>query len=260
VKLFDAATVKTGTGKWERGWDSDARAASGVSVYLSECDPAVTTDVIGQAEADTDEACFYHVHPYAVLATLRRGTRGEQDDDQAWLARVVRESAEVPVGRGLLLRQGDSDVWLGNPDVTEIPAPVLTDTAGVQKAVSDARAAYFHSTLGLGDPILHVNPGNALALKNAGVLQLDPVTGDDRTVWGDVVVISEGYSDIPGMSAVPPAFFTGPLEITLSEVTAEMVVRAVRQNKAMFQVSMIAAIDTPPQGIVRIGPPPAVTP
>lgn len=260
MKLFDAATVKTGTGNWERGWDSDARAASGVSVYLAECDPTVTTDVIGQSATDTEEACYYHVHPFSVMATLRRGVRGAQPDDETWLARALREAAEIPVARGLLVQQGNSEVWIGDPSVTQIPAPTAGDKAALQQAVSDARTAYFHTTLGLGEPILHVNPGNALALKDAGIIQLDPVNGEDRTVWGDVAVISEGYSNIPGLSAVPPAFFTGPLEITLSDVTPELVIQAVRQNKTMLQVQMIAAIDTPPQGIVRIGPAPAVTP
>jgi hypothetical protein len=128
----------------------------------------------------------------------------------------------------------------------------------VAAAVSDARRIFFQRTLGL-KPILHVNPGNAILLKKAGVVELDPANGEDRTAWGDPVVISDGYYDIPDLSAVPVAFWTGPLEITLSEIKNEDVIRAVRRNQQVLQASLLAAIDTPPCAMVRIGAAPAPT-
>jgi hypothetical protein len=217
--------------------------------------------VIGtEADEATDEACAYRVIPFGFIAEMRRAVRMAKDDDEDWLVGAVKESSEIPVARGLLVQLGNapriSDTWIGNAQATEIPAPVLTDNTAVATAVADARSAFFSQTIGI-QPILHVNPGAAIVLKKAGVVELDPVNGEDRTAWGDPVVISEGYSDIPNLTPVPLAFFTGPLKITLSEINREDVVNAVRQNRKMFQVSRVVAIDTLPCGIVRIGAPPA---
>lgn len=263
MKLLDAAEVEwAARGNWERGWDGDSRACGGLHVFLSECDPDVTADVIG-AEGEDGADCGYRVIPFGIVATLNRTVRMARDDDDQWLADQLKAGAEIPVSRGLLVRQGQGtalgETWIGSPDAEEIPAPTLTDNAAVATAVSDGRRAFFRRTIGL-QPILHVNPGNALVLKNAGVLQLDPTTGDDRTVWGDPVVISEGYYDIPDLSAVPLAFWTGPIKIKLTDVNREDTAFAVRQNKRMHQATMIAAIDTLPCAIVRIGPAPAPTP
>lgn len=258
MKLLDAAEVKTGTGDWTRGWDSEERGCGNVVVYLQHCDVAEATDVVGDStDLDhTDTDCGYRVIPFGIVAALVRNVRASQDDDADWLKTALREAAEIPVARGLLIQQADGDTWIGNPDVQEIPAPALTDKAAVQKAVTDARSAFFAKTFNLA-PILHVNPGAALALKDAGVIQLDPTSGDDRTVWGDPVVISEGYTDIPDLTAVPVAFWTGPIEITLSAVNDEDIVRSTRQNKVMHQATMVAAIDTAPCAMVRIGAAPA---
>lgn len=262
MKLLDAAEVETREGQdWTHGWDSDTRGCGGVTVWLSECDPDVVADVVGDSSDLLGDAdCGYRVIPFGIVATLARNTRNAREDDTEWLSRALREGSEIPVARGLLLRQGRGstlgDTWIGNPDVQEIPAPTMTDAAAVRAAVTDARAMFFRKTFAL-DPILHVNPENALDLKAAGVIQIDPVTGDDRTVWGDPVVISQGYYDIPGLTAVPPAFFTGPIKITLSAVNQEDVVLAWRANKSLQEVTRLAAIDTPPCAMVRIGPAPA---
>lgn len=270
MKLLDAATVKPGTGEWEHGWEGDSRVCGGISLYLSECDPAVTSDIIGDQETEetAEEACTYRVVPFGFVATLRRNVRSSKPDDEAWLVQALRDSAEIPVSRGLLIRQGmgiarrddatvvGSDTWIGNPDVHTIPAPAPGDSNAVASAVAQGRAWFFGHTIGI-KPILHVNPGYAITLKKAGVLELDPANGEDRTAWGDPVVISEGYSDIGGLTPVPMAFWTGPIEITLSDVDVEELIRAVRQNKQMHQVTMRAAIDTPPCAMVRIGAAPA---
>jgi hypothetical protein len=273
VKLLDAATVTPGTGDWERGWDGDPRECSGISVYLSECDPEATSDVIGDQDGDDPtDACAYRVVPFGIVAELRRSTRSAQEDDVEWLSAQLRASAEIPVSRGLLVRQGmgiarrddasvvGSDTWIGNPDVHQIPAPAPDDSNAVASAVAEGRAWFFGHTIGIS-PILHVSPAYAITLKKAGVVELDPANGEDRTVWGDPVVISEGYSDIGGLSPVPMAFWTGPIEITLGEVDAEEIIRQVRTNRSLIQATMRAAIDTPPCAMVRIGAAPApVTP
>jgi hypothetical protein len=263
VKLLDAATVETrGRGEpWERGWDADPRGCGGISVWLSQCDPAVTADVIGtQAAEDAADDCAYRVVPFGFIAEMRRNVRMARDDDENWLADALKASAEIPVARGLLVRQDQGaalgETWIGSPRAFEIAAPALTDANAVAAAVADARSEFFNRTIGL-QPILHINPGNAIALKKAGVVELDPVNGEDRTAWGDQVVISEGYSDIPDLTAVPMAFFTGPIDVTLSDVNKEDVIRAVRMNRMIYQTSMIAAIDTLPCAIVRIGAAPA---
>jgi hypothetical protein len=269
VKLLDAAEVEwkpRDAGGWTRGWDGDSRACGTIHVYLSECDPDVTADVIGDqaTEDDPSEDCGYRVVPFGIVASMVRSTRMAKDDDAQWLADALKASAEIPVSRGLLVRQGMGtalgDTWLGNPQVDSVPAPTLTDANAVADAVSAARRIFFEKTIGI-QPILHVNPANAIMLKKAGVVELDPANGQDRTAWGDPVVISEGYYDIPDLSAVPAAFWTGPIKITLSEVNEEEVAQAVRQNRRMNQVTMIAAIDTLPCAMVRIGAAPApVTP
>lgn len=258
MKLLDAANVETkAPGGWERGWDGDSRVCGNVSIYLAECDPAVTADVLGDRDDEgVVDDCGYVVRPFGIVAQFYRNTRSAQDDDQDWLAKQFLAAAEIPVSRGLLIRQGSGDTWIGNPDVEQVAAPALTDTTATGAAIAEARRRFFRKTIGI-DPILHVNPDNALALKRAGVLELDPVTGNDRTAWGDQVVISSGYYDVPGLTANPVAFYTGPVEISLSTPRAEDVVVAVQQNKIMYQATMIAAIDTPPCAMVRVGAAPA---
>jgi hypothetical protein len=267
VKLLDAAEVKPGTGNWEQGWDGDPRGCGGVSVYISDpCDPDAGQDVIGSA-ADADgrnpasvDDCSYRVVPFGFVAEMVRSTRMSKDDDMDWLAGALKESSEIPVARGLLVQTGvaprENTTWIGNDQATEIAAPALTDNNAVADAVAAGRSAFFAKTIGLR-PILHVNPGRAITLKKAGVVELDPNNGDDRTAWGDPVVISEGYSDIPDLSPVPLAFWTGPLEITLGDVNREDVVKATRMNRTLLQVTRMAAIDTLPCAIVRIGAAPA---
>jgi hypothetical protein len=262
VNLFDAATVKTGTGDWHLGWDGDSRVCGNFAMYLSECDPDTIADVIGSQE-DTEAAtdCGYRVIPYGLIAEFTRNVRSERDDDPDWLRESFMESAEIGVARGLLVRQGRgaarSDVWLGNPDVEGLPGVDLADANATAAAVSEGRRRFFGKTFGI-KPILHVNPTNAIALKKAGVVELDPVNGEDRTAWGDPVVMSNGYYDIPDLTAVPSTFWTGPLDITLSEIKPEDVVRAARRNQVLFQASMLAAIDTDPCAMVRIGPAPVL--
>jgi hypothetical protein len=260
VKMLDAAEVQTkASGGWERGWDGDTRPCGGMHVYLSDCDPAVNSDVIG-VEGTNPDHCAYRVVPFGIVADMTRSTRMAQEDDAQWLARALNEAAEIPVSRGLLVRQGMGsalgDTWLGNVLVEEVAAPDLTDANATAATISEGRRIFFQKTLGL-QPILHVNPTNAVALRKAGVVELDPQNGEDRTVWGDTVVISEGYYDIPDLTAVPVAFWTGPIKVTKSEVATEDVVRAIRQNLSMNQVTMVAAIDTLPCAMVRIGAAPA---
>jgi hypothetical protein len=262
MKLLDAAEVVTeDPDNWRLGWDGDARGCGNVAVYLSECEPDEVADIVGDSsDLMGGMSCGYRVIPFGFIATLARNSRTMQEDDAQWLATALRDGSEIPVARGLLIRQGRGaalgDTWIGNPDVQEIPAPALTDQAAVRAAVTDARAEFFRRTFAI-EPVLHVNPTNALDLRSAGVIQIDPVTGDDRTVWGDPVVISQGYYDIPGLSAVPPAFFTGPIKIRLSTVNTEDVLVSAQRNQSLQQVSRMAAIDTPPCAMVRIGPAPA---
>jgi hypothetical protein len=261
VKLLDAAEVlPRGTGDgWSRGWDGDARVCSGVHVYLSECDPDATADVFG-TEADIEYDCGYRVIPFGIVAELDRKTIASRNDDEDWLRAALKESSEIGVARGLILRQGWGsalgDTWIGNPSAEEIPAPTLTDLPAVAAAISAGRKAFFAKTFGI-QPILHVNPEHITVLKNAGVIQLDPVNDLTETVWEDPVVVSEGYYDIDGMTATPLAFWTGPIKITLSDVNKEEIIAATRQNRLRYQVSLLAAIDTPPCAIVRIGAAPA---
>jgi hypothetical protein len=272
VRLFDAAEVREeAPGGWERGWDGDSRMCGNVSVYLSECDPAATADVIGEAAGDPGAIndCGYRVIPFGIVAEFRRSNRSTKPDDENWLVDAMWESAEMPVARGLLVRQGmglvtagagpvdvATDVWLGNADVEAIPAPALTDGNAVAAAVSDARSRFFRKTIGVR-PIFHVNPGAAIWMKKAGVIEMDPNSGEARTAWGDPAVISDGYGDVPGLTASPVGFFTGPIEITLSRPKPEDVIQAVRRNITVFQATMVAAIDTPPCAMVRIGDAPA---
>jgi hypothetical protein len=262
VKLLDAAEVETReTNGWERGWDGDPRGCGGVSVYIQDpCEPTAS-DVIGsEADEATADMCAYRVIPFGFIAEMRRGVQMSRNDDEQWLADALKLGSELPVARGLLVQMGTdpriSDTWIGNDQSSEVAAPAVTDATAVAASVAEARSIFFQKTIGL-QPILHVNPGVAIVLKKAGVVELDPVNGEDRTAWGDRVVISEGYGDIDGLTPVPLAFFTGPLKITLSPVNQEDVVNAVRQNRKMYQVSRVAAIDTLPCAIVRIGAAPA---
>jgi hypothetical protein len=261
VKLLDAAEVlPRGDGDgWSHGWDGDSRVCSGIHVYLSECDPDVTADVIGTDDFDAGD-CGYRVIPFGIVAELDRKTRSSRDDDEDWLRQALKNSAEIPVSRGLIVRQGWGstlgDTWIGNGNAFEVPAPVLTDATAVADAVSTGRAEFFRRTFGI-TPILHVNPSNAIMLGKAGVIALDPVNGDNRTAWGDPVVISDGYYSIPDLTATPMAFWTGPIKIMLSDVLKEETIREVRTNQERIQVTMLAAIDTPPCAMVRIGAAPA---
>lgn len=262
MKLLDAAEVKEdASGDWAHGWDGDSRVCSGVHVYLSECDPDVTADVIGTDDYIEDD-CGYRVIPFGIIAELDRKTVMARPDDADWLRSALRNAAEIPVSRGLLVRQGMGtalgDTWLGNPNVTQVAAPDIADANAVAGSVSEGRRIFFQNTFGI-TPILHVNPDNVIALRKAGVVDLDPLNGENRTAWGDPVVISDGYYDIPDLTAVPMAFWTGPITIKLSDVNQEEVIHSTRRNRERYQVTMLAAIDTPPCAMVRIGPAPAPT-
>lgn len=263
MKLLDAAEVEIkARGGWEQGWNGDPRGCGGVSIYIQDpCEPATTSDVVGtEADENTVDQCAYRVIPFGYVAEMRRNVRMAQEDDGAWLAKALKASSEIPVARGLLVQIGVAgrlgDTWIGNPEATQIAAPALTDQAAVGTAVGAARTAFFSKTIGV-QPILHVSSAAATALVQADVVGFSPVDGEAKTIWGDPVVISEGYDPIPGMTALPVAFFTGPVKITLSDVNEEDVIQATRLNRVMFQASQIAAIDTLPCAIVRIGPAPA---
>jgi len=252
VRLLDAATVTTGTGDWNRGKSVDDREA-GLSIYLADCDPDVTSDVIGD---DGSIVCPYRTHAFPLVATLRRNSRLEAADDPAWLKKALAEHNEMGIGMSLLVQQGLSDVYLGNPEVLEIADPGVADMGAFIKALSDARKAFFQRSANL--PIMHVHPDVSPALRAAGVIVINPQDGQDYNAWGDPTVISEGYYDIAGCTPNPRVFFTGPISITLSDINEEEIMRAVQQNQSMIQVTQEALIDTSPRAMVRLGAAPEV--
>jgi hypothetical protein len=247
VRLLDAAEVTTGTGNWNRGESVDDREA-GLSIYLADCDPDVTADVIGD---DGTIVCPYRTHAFPIVATLRRNTRTQKPDDETWLKKALAEHNEMAVGMGFLVRQGLSDVWVGSPEALEVPDPGLADLDAFIQAISNARKEFFQRSA--NRPIMHVHPDIAPKLRVAGVITINPQDGQDYSAWGDMVVISEGYYDLPGMTAAPRVFFTGPIKITLSPINEEKVMQAIQQNREEIQVTQEALIETSPRAIVRIG-------
>ena len=260
MKLLDAAEVNTrAPGNWERGEDVDAREC-GTTIWLEHCDPAAGGNVIGDRDDLAQEVCPYYAETFGISASITRNSRMMNEDDASWLERVLKENSEIAVARSLLVRQGASDVWLGHEDVGSVANPGLGDPVAFGDAVNAARKLYFQRAV--PPPLMHVAPGAATRLKSAGVIDVDPKSGEAYSIWGDPVVISEGYYDVDGLSNVPPVFFTAPITITMSAVNQEDTTWEARNrtNQHMLQVTRLARVETPPCAMVRVGAAPSVTP
>jgi hypothetical protein len=239
MRLLEAANVEESGGNWGLGWNEQDRHC-GLHVYLGDvCVPEDTsTDVIGSAASESES---YRVSPFSVSARLTRSWMCALPDDERWLGAAVLEATEMAVGRALVTEAVDGSVnWIGAPGVPAV--------GGTPADVAVGRQRWFEANGGRGDPLLHVGIKNLPGLAKEFIVMRD--NGELVSIWGDPVVVSPGYGDLP------LAFWTGPVEIRLSPVdVAEEF--AARHNLGVVLGARFAAVNLSPCMMVRVGTVPA---
>lgn len=233
MRLLDVATVVTTDSHFPTEGDSRACAVDIVLQEVCVTDP--TGGIVVDATGDGDS---YRFEPFGIIGTFTRRVACARDDDKSWFENAVKDATERALGRALVTKPYDeAEVWLGGAAVTE--------TAGV----AAARAAWRDHHV--GPMILHVAPSDLPGLVDGDVVKVSDDGKKHFTVWGDPVVVNDGYEKFP-------AFWTGEITIHLSSVQSDaMVWREIRANRMSYQFNRVATIDTPPCAIVRTGPMPA---
>jgi hypothetical protein len=258
VKLLDAATVNPQdrmANHWQMGYKGVSRECA-VSVELQvPCPPdsstaawdATVTPLIGTV---TSTKTQYDVTPVPIRYYLRQSVSCEQDDDKDWFTEAVIAKTDYAVSRALVMETPTgADTWVGAAGVQSVSLAGNT-AANWRTAVAAARKLWVHSVVSRNEhPILHVPPLLAGDLLGAGLLQINGPEEVD-SIWGDRVVISDGYDD----PATPHVFFTGEIIVRLSELDEEGGVGYDhRINEYSLEAHRWAAIDLAPCAIVRVG-------
>jgi hypothetical protein len=163
----------------------------------------------------------YPARPFVVRAEVAPSVRCSIPGGAAWLTSVTEEALSFAVARALTVTPnpgyGADQVWIGADGVTAVPAAGdVRTTPGAEAlalAIAVARARWFRLVArepGVA-PILHLSPLAVPALARLVMLRL---SGDDYvTVWGDPVVMDEGYDPIDLDAGAPVAFWTPPFEV-----------------------------------------------
>lgn len=259
MKLIDTATVNPQdrwTGHWEMGYPGVSRECA-VQIELQvACPPdpataawdATVTPLIGNVNSTKAQ---YDVTPVPIAYYLRQSVTCEQDDDKLWFTEAVNAKTDYVLSRALVVETPTgSDTWMGATGVQSVALAATPTVANWRTSVAAARKLWTHSVVSRNDhPILHVPPVLAGDLVGAGLLQINGPEEVD-SIWGDKVVISDGYDD----PTTPHVFFTGEIIIRLGELAFEGPARYDhRLNDYILEARRYAAIDLAPCAIVRVG-------
>jgi len=260
MKLLDVATVnpqdRVAGQHWRMGYRGVSRECA-VSVELQvPCPPdpataawnATVTPLIGTVDSTKAQ---YDVTPVPIRYYLRQSVTCEQDDDKDWFKDAVQAKTDYVVSRALVMETPTgSDTWVGAAGVQSVTLAASPTAANWQTSVAAARELWVKSVVSRNDhPILHVPPSLAGQLMLAGLLQINGPEQVD-SIWGDKVVISDGYDD----PATPHVFLTGEIIVRLSELDDEGGPRYDRRlNDYILEAHRWAAIDLAPCAIVRVG-------
>jgi hypothetical protein len=244
MDLLDVAEVNPDSERWTNYLGLN-RVARECGVWVLRTDPCEDTsgDVIGD---DTSRAGQYTTRPFFYEARLTRSVACELPDDAPWTMRALKEQNDRVAGNALVVQAiADTDSYTGHADVASVTWTTTTDvTKG--DSVTAGRKLWTDTIAGAGvHPIMHVPPSIAPALARAGIL----LAGQDKNIWGDVVVINSGYD-----STNPRVFWTGPIKIYLSTVEDPGLMRIPRTNDSLVSVNQMVMVDVAPCTIVRVGP------
>jgi len=228
MRLLEYATVVVGNGHWMKGWqEQDRMSALDIKVF----DPCGVGDV---PLIESEGADLYDIRPFGIKAGIHRSLTCSEDDDQKWLREITKLAAEPGVGLAACIEAAaGNDTWIGDGNVNE----AATIQAG----------RVLWKTHNVGPPALHLADDKVVtALTSHEILAV----GDQMvTAWGDPVVNSPGYKQ-------GAAFWTGPIIVYLSDIDTDMLYN-VRNNDGRVIANLVAALDMPPNQIIRIGAVPA---
>ncbi len=241
--LEGAEEVIRGVGNFPRAGLDGVCRSTGMHMRLIDACVEEYTDVIGTEGAS---AGAYSALPFGIQVLLQRSVFCQRPDDKQYVEQVMDTNIDYPLGRGLVVQPvDDTNVWIGDPMVQSVPLAGST-VANYVTAINAARKLWKSTVLvPAGAPILHIPPSLVPDLLGK-IMWLD---GPDLvSVWGDKVVVSDGY-DLP---SVPRIFLTGPYKVYLMPYQSDLH-RATRLNDALVAVNTVALIDTEPCAIVRVG-------
>lgn len=248
ARLLDVAEVHRGDGQWMMGWEDRALGCAGQMWFNDPCAADGDIAIIGDPDAPRPPVT-YKVQPFGIVATLEMPVNCYRLDDMAWLEKAVDQENELAVTSALVtevLTGVEYQNWVGADGVTEVTG------ANLVAGTIDARQTWIKQVMGGdkgGQPIMHVSPWAAPDLMNGGIIQVAGNKGEAFSIYGDPVVIGDGYGQ------KPPVFFTGPLDIYISSVqNMEGPIINTKNNRASLLVNQMAAIDVAPCTIVRVGP------
>lgn len=259
MKLLDAATVNPPdrwAGRWDMGYSGVSRECAVHMEIEVPCPPdpataawnATVTPLIGSTASRKAE---YNVKPFPVRAFLRQSVTCEQDDDKDWLLRAVQAKVDFIVSRALVNETvTGSDTWIGAAGVQSVALAATPTAANWQTAVAAARKQWIQSVVTTEThPILHVPPSLAGPLMAASLLMINGPEEVD-SIWGDPVVISDGYD----FAATPKVFFSGEVIVRTTAWNDEGGVKYNhRMNDYLLEIDQWAAVDLAPCAIVRVG-------
>lgn len=219
MRLLDVALVVPTDGHFPRG--GDPRHLN-VDVLLEDvCEDDSTTNVVVGSSVGT-----FVSEPFAIVAELQRSVSCQRPDDSDFLDATLKDVTDRAVGKAL----ASSEDLLGSASV-ESAADVVA-----------ARTAWFASRVGV--PILHVAPEDLPQMIKDDVVKVYEKGSEHYTVWGEPVVVNEGYVGVN-------PFWTGPIEIHLSSVRAEALVNP-RGNFSQVLADRQAVILLSPEDIVSV--------
>lgn len=246
MDLLDVADVETTAVHWPSGFTRGGRECGVLLELADACDPT-TIAIRGTTASVPDQ---YKVFPFALRGILRRGVTCVEADDDTWWSAAFKASIEFAVTRALVIQPvAGTESWVGDASVQTVALGGSPTDAALATAVMAGRAQWMNTVTSVkGRPIMHVPPSMAPALARGGVLGFGN-DGEIYSIAGDPVVIGGGYE-----IATPHVFFTAGIKIELTPVDDEGgPLPQARLNTLINAKNILATIDVPPCGIVRVG-------
>jgi hypothetical protein len=250
MKLLEFADVNPQDGKrWEQGYNESARECA-VTVQLTQIcvDDPDTPDTITVIDG-TGDLSQYFVAPFAAETVLKLSVMCARDDDEKWLERALEAAREQILGRALVIQVAtDADTYIGHAGV-QSEAIAGNTAANWRAAIIASRRKWVTSVVDPDKktPALHVPPSVLDLVKDSGVVN-SLGEGDFETIWGDPVVVSEGYD-----RTTSNAFWTGSIKVRWRAVEGLGPHRISQQNDVQYQANEVYSVDVNPCTIVRIG-------
>lgn len=211
------------------------------------CSP-VTTPLIDGGPTDT-----YATNPVGLLGSLDLPVNCSRPDDDAFLTSAMDNSIDIGIAQALITAPATGPtggVWIGHPDVIEVPRATSAPTAA---EIARARSVWARQSVHDGpvSPTLYLSPSLVPSLVESGYLAADD--GPVRTVDGDSVAWSPAFD----WSGSPVCFWAAGLAARVS--TVELVGAVdTRVNRQVTSANLVIEVTAPsPCGIVRVGPAPA---